>query len=77
MIISICFSPSLNSPNVNQILLSVQGVILLISACIEKAAMTCFNSLYTFILRFYRLLIASGGVNLVWRSRSFVAGCFD
>ena len=40
------------SQNVNQILLSVQGVILLISARIEKAPMTCFSSLYSFILRF-------------------------
>ena len=52
----------------------MQGVILLISARIEKAPMTCFSSLYSFIQRFYRLLIVSGGVNLVWCRRSFVAG---
>ena len=36
--------------------------------------MTCFSSLYSFILRFYRLLIVSGGVNLVWHGRSLSQG---
>ena len=35
----------LNRPNVNQILLSAQGVILLISAHIEKAPRNCLSSL--------------------------------
>ena len=76
-ITGLCPRLRLNSLNVNQILLFMHGVILLISAHIEKAPMTCFSSLYSFILRFYQLLIVSGCVNLVWRGRSFVAWCFD
>ena len=52
----------------------MQGVILLIIAHVEKAPMTCFSSLYSFILRFNRLLIVSDCVNLIWRGRSFVTG---